>query len=64
MNKNLEDYVVEQSVGQGQNDINTEKEMKRVYLSAIDEVLGEMAARFRERDGKLINALTALDPRG
>ena len=49
-------------MGQGQNDTNTETEMKRLYYSAIDAVLGEMEARFSERDGKLITALTALDP--
>jgi len=62
MNRNLEHYAVEKSVGQGQNDINTETEMKRVYYSAIDAILGEIEARFSERDGKLITALTALDP--
>ena len=49
-------------MGQGQNDINTETEMKRLYYSAIDSVLGEMDSRFSERDGKLISALIALDP--
>lgn len=60
MNRNLEQYVVEESVGQ--NDTNNKTELKRLYFGAIDTVLGEMEVRFSERNGKLITALAALDP--
>ncbi|CAM4556543.1 unnamed protein product [Leuciscus chuanchicus] len=62
MNRNLEEYVLEESVGQNDTNNDDKSELKRLFFSAIDAVLGEMDVRFSERNGKLISALEALDP--
>ncbi len=62
MSKKLEHYSVEETVGQHVRCDDTE--LRRLYFSAVDAVSGEMTARFGECNGKLIQALTALDPAG
>lgn len=61
MNRNLEEYVVEEIIGQ--NNTNDKTELKRLFFSAIDAVQGKMEVHFRERNGKLITGLAALDPK-
>uniref|UniRef100_A0A3B1J476 DUF4371 domain-containing protein n=1 Tax=Astyanax mexicanus TaxID=7994 RepID=A0A3B1J476_ASTMX len=56
----LQQYVVEGSLGQHED--NNEQECKRLYFSTIDSVLGEMDARFNERNSQLMDGLSALDP--
>lgn len=62
MNRNLEEYILEESVGQNDTNNDDKSELKRLFFSAINAVLGEMDVRFSERNGKLISALEALDP--
>lgn len=59
LNRNLEQYVVEETVGLKDND---KTELRRLYFGTIDAVLGEIDTRFSERNTKLATALVALDP--
>ncbi len=60
MSKKLEHYSVEETVGQHES--CDETELRRLYFSAVEWL--QMTARFGECNGKLIQALTALDPAG
>ncbi|KAL1268635.1 hypothetical protein QQF64_033998 [Cirrhinus molitorella] len=60
LNKNMDDYLVEETTGQREDDVKTE--LKRLYYSTIDSVAGEMDQRFSERNSHLYRALTVLDP--
>lgn len=59
VNKNLSVYVVEETTG---GNINDKTQLRRLYFSALDHVLGEMDTRFSERNSNLAAALAALDP--
>ncbi|XP_073730590.1 uncharacterized protein [Misgurnus anguillicaudatus] len=59
--KNMDDYFVEETTGQRENDMETE--LKRLYYSTVDSVVGEMDQRFGERKSHLYRALNALDPK-
>ncbi len=60
-NKNMDDYLVEETTtGQREDDIETE--LKRMYYSTVDSVVGEMDQRFGKRNSHLYRALAALDP--
>uniref|UniRef100_A0A671QMD9 DUF4371 domain-containing protein n=1 Tax=Sinocyclocheilus anshuiensis TaxID=1608454 RepID=A0A671QMD9_9TELE len=59
VNKNLSEYVVEETTGVNVSD---KMELRRLYFSALDHILGEMEARFSERNSKLAAAIAALDP--
>lgn len=56
----LKGHVVEQSLGQREDD--TEQECKRLFFAVLDCFLAEMAVRFSERNGKYMQALESLDP--
>ncbi|CAM4649961.1 unnamed protein product [Leuciscus chuanchicus] len=58
--KGLEQFVVESSCGQ--SDEADETECKRLFFSTLDTVIGEMSARFSERNSQLVKALCTLDP--
>lgn len=60
MHKNLEQFVVLETTGQ--NNDNDKTELQRVFYSAIDTVLGEIAQRFSERNTQLARSLAALNP--
>jgi len=55
--RTLQDYVVSESLGQREVDI--QQECKRLFFGIVDSILNEMAARFSERNGKY---MAALDP--
>ncbi|GAA6089159.1 zinc finger MYM-type protein 1-like [Tachysurus ichikawai] len=52
-------YVVEETTGVNSND---KTELRRLYFSALDHVLGEMETCFSKRNSKLAAALATLDP--
>ncbi|KAI2658679.1 Zinc finger MYM-type protein 1 [Labeo rohita] len=58
--KSLQDYIVNESVGQRES--NIEQECKRLFFNIIDSILGEMSVRFSERNSQYMSALDALDP--
>ncbi|RXN04563.1 zinc finger MYM-type 1-like protein [Labeo rohita] len=58
--KSLQDYNVNESVGQRES--NIEQECKRLFFNIIDSILGEMSVRFSERNSQYMSALDALDP--
>ncbi len=60
-NKKMDDYLVEDMTGQREDGIETE--LKRLYYSTVDSVVGEMDQRFGERISHLYYALAALDPK-
>ncbi|RXM95399.1 hypothetical protein EOD39_16925 [Acipenser ruthenus] len=60
VSSNLKEYVVETTVGQQEE--GNERECKSVFFSTLDAVLGEMSARFNERNSQLVEALCALHP--
>ena len=62
INKNLCGFLVEETVGQPQSDIDENTEFKRSFYSVIDAVRGELDVRFGERSSELIGALAALRP--
>ncbi|KAI2645227.1 Zinc finger MYM-type protein 1 [Labeo rohita] len=59
-NKNMDDYLVEETTGQREDDVETE--LKRLYYSTVDSVVGEMDQRFSEQNSHLYRALAVLDP--
>ncbi|KAK9967816.1 hypothetical protein ABG768_002182 [Culter alburnus] len=59
VNKNLTEYVVEETTGAN---IIDKVELRRLYFSALDHILGEIEVRFSERNSKFAAALAALDP--
>ena len=61
INKNLCGFLVEETVGQPQSDIDENTEFKRSFYSVIDAVQGELDVRFGERSSELIGALAALN---
>ncbi|MGH0161481.1 UNVERIFIED_CONTAM: hypothetical protein FKN15_047137 [Acipenser sinensis] len=60
VSSNLKEHVVETTVGQQEE--GNERECKRVFFSTLDAVLGEMSARFNERNSQLVETLCALHP--
>ncbi|KAG9282357.1 zinc finger MYM-type protein 1-like [Astyanax mexicanus] len=58
--KNMSQYLVEGTTAQKDTD---ETELRRLFYSAIDNVLGELNQRFNERNTKLARALAAFDPK-
>ncbi len=62
INKGLQEYLLEESIGQAQGDLGNQEELRRLYYSTLDAVLAEISERFRERNSKLIEALSAFDP--
>ncbi|KAL0151861.1 hypothetical protein M9458_052862, partial [Cirrhinus mrigala] len=50
--KSLQDYIVNESVGQRES--NIEQECKRLFFNIIDSILGEMSVRFSERNSQYI----------
>ncbi len=54
----MDDYLLEETVGQREDDIETK--LKRLYYSTVDSVVGEMDQRFGERNSHLYRALAAL----
>ncbi|KAA0701554.1 hypothetical protein E1301_Tti023537 [Triplophysa tibetana] len=59
VNNNLTEYVVEETTGAN---IIDKVELRRLYFSALDHILGEIELRFSERNSKFAAALAALDP--
>ncbi|KAI7812918.1 hypothetical protein IRJ41_012057 [Triplophysa rosa] len=59
-NKTMFDYLVEETTGQRDYDIETE--LKRLYYSTVDSVIEEMDKRFGERNTHLYHALATIDP--
>ncbi|CAM4655053.1 unnamed protein product [Leuciscus chuanchicus] len=59
VNKNLSEYVVEETTGAN---IIDKVELRRLYFSALDHILGEIEVRFSERNSKFAAALAGLDP--
>lgn len=59
-NKSLQDFVVNESLGQ--REANIEQECKRLFFNIIDSILGEIAVRFSECNSKYMATLNALDP--
>lgn len=59
VNKNLHQYFVEETTGQKDND---KPELRRLYYSALDTLLGEINHRFGERNTQLAQSLIALNP--
>ncbi|KAI7797371.1 hypothetical protein IRJ41_000339 [Triplophysa rosa] len=51
--------TLEETTGGNSND---KTELRRLYFSALDHVLGEIDTRFSERNSKLATALAVLDP--
>lgn len=49
----LTDFVVESTMGQSQSSINIFTERRRLYYNILDHCLGEIAARFNERNIKV-----------
>ncbi len=62
INKGLQEYLLEESIGQAQGDLGNQEELRRLYYSTLDAVLAEISERFGERNSKLIEALSAFDP--
>ncbi len=62
INKGLQEYLLEESIGQAQGDLGNQEELRRLYYSTLDAVLAEISERFGERNSKLIEALSATDP--
>lgn len=58
-NKNMDDYLVEETTGQREDDVETE--LKRLYYSIADSVVGEMD-QISEQNSHLYRALAVLDP--
>ncbi len=59
INKGLQEYLLEESIGQAQGDLGNQEELRRLYYSTLDAVLAEISERFGERNSKLIEALSA-----
>ncbi len=62
INKGLQEYLLEESIGQAQGDLGNQEELRRLYYSTLDGVLAEISEHFGERNSKLIEALSAFDP--
>ncbi len=62
INKGLQEYLLEESIGQAQGDLGNQEELRRLYYSTLDAVLAEISERFGERNSKLIEALSAFYP--
>uniref|UniRef100_A0A8C1TJI1 TTF-type domain-containing protein n=1 Tax=Cyprinus carpio TaxID=7962 RepID=A0A8C1TJI1_CYPCA len=62
INKGLQEYLLEESIGQAQGDLGNQQELRRLFYSTLDAVLAEISERFGERNSKLIEALSAFDP--
>ncbi|KAK0144461.1 Zinc finger MYM-type protein 1 [Merluccius polli] len=63
VNKSLQGYVVEETVGQQQGDTDEgDTELRRLFYSTLDAVGEEMSKRFSERNSELMTALQSLDP--
>ncbi|KAJ4926893.1 hypothetical protein JOQ06_014637 [Pogonophryne albipinna] len=58
----LRDYVVDTTVGHRPEGLGEKTECKILYFSTLDSVVGEMTARFGERNSKLVEALCTLHP--
>ncbi|KAL7404136.1 hypothetical protein ABVT39_010269 [Epinephelus coioides] len=58
----LQQYVVESTVGQEQQEREHATECKRLFFRTLDSVTEEMNARFGERNSQLVQAMCALDP--
>ncbi|CAM4607110.1 unnamed protein product [Leuciscus chuanchicus] len=62
INKGLQEYLLEESIGQAHGDLGNEEELRRLYYSTLDAVLAEISERFGERNSKLVEALSVFDP--
>lgn len=61
MSAQWKDYVVDTTFGQNRME-GENTECKRLYFGILAAVVGEMSTRFSERNGKFIQALSALHP--
>ncbi|CAK6968940.1 unnamed protein product%2C partial [Scomber scombrus] len=63
VNKSLQEYLVEETVGQQQGDTDEwDTEMQRLFYSTLDAVGEEIRKHFSERNSELMIALQSLDP--
>ncbi|CAJ1057873.1 uncharacterized protein LOC128440739 [Xyrichtys novacula] len=62
MTSHLKDFVVETPFGHRHKEVGEKTECKRLYFSTLDAVVGEMTARFNERNSQLVQALCAVHP--